>query len=156
MDERDSSTPDEDCWHSTYGNLCKWHQAPFPIFGRGLGTRLYRNRQLIGCGWSSRVCYGITWLIEGVELIMARRREDIFEACSEGRKDLVVRIISAGTNPREVRSCDHWGETLLHTACRYVNTWTINIVLVVLLWYNNSITHFPSDNDVIISLVVTN
>ena len=33
MDERDSSTPNEDSWHSTYGNLCKKHQAPFPIFG---------------------------------------------------------------------------------------------------------------------------
>ena len=51
---------------------------------------------------------------------MAHRREDdIFRACVEGEKDL-VRIISAGTNPRLVRSRDHLEETLLHTACRYV------------------------------------
>ena len=37
MDERDSSTPNEDCWYSTYGNFCKWHQAPFPIFWVGPG-----------------------------------------------------------------------------------------------------------------------
>ena len=37
MDECDSSTLNEDCWHSTYRNFCKWHQAPFPIFGWGLG-----------------------------------------------------------------------------------------------------------------------
>ena len=40
MDERDSSTPNKDCWHSTYGNFCKCDQALSPIFGRGLGTRL--------------------------------------------------------------------------------------------------------------------
>ena len=49
-----------------------------------------------------------------------RTREDIFKACWRGDKDLVVRIISAGTNPRQVRNPGHWGETLLHTACRYV------------------------------------
>ena len=27
MDKHDFSTPNEDCWHSTYGNICKWHQA---------------------------------------------------------------------------------------------------------------------------------
>ena len=51
---------------------------------------------------------------------MAHRREDdIFMACRRGDKDLVVRIISAGTDPRQARDPD-WGETLLHTACRYV------------------------------------
>ena len=53
---------------------------------------------------------------------MARRREDIFRACSEGDKDAVSRIISAGTDPRQVRNPHHYyrGETLLHTASRYV------------------------------------
>ena len=41
MDEHDSSTPNEDCWHTTYGNFCKCDQALSPIFGRGLGTRLF-------------------------------------------------------------------------------------------------------------------
>ena len=49
-----------------------------------------------------------------------RTREDIFKACWRGDKDLVVRIISAGIDPRQVRNPGHWGETLLHTACRYV------------------------------------
>ena len=40
MDERDSSTPNEDCWHSTYGNFCKCDQALSPISGRGQGMRL--------------------------------------------------------------------------------------------------------------------
>ena len=53
---------------------------------------------------------------------MARRHQDIFEACSRGDKDAVSRIISAGTDPRQVRNPDFWasGETLLHTASRYV------------------------------------
>ena len=51
---------------------------------------------------------------------MARRREDIFKACSRGDKDAVSRIISAGTDPRQVRSPDYFGETLLHNASRYV------------------------------------
>ena len=37
MDEHDSSTPNKDCWHSTYRNFCKWHQAPFPILWVGPG-----------------------------------------------------------------------------------------------------------------------
>ena len=45
MDERDSSTPNEDCWHSTYENFCKCDQALFPIFGQGLGTRLASSRR---------------------------------------------------------------------------------------------------------------
>ena len=71
---------------------------------------------------------------------MARRHQDIFQACSRGDKDALSRIISAGTDPRQV---NYYGETLLHTASRYVmlcvfthlvyKTWTINIVLVVLL-----------------------
>ena len=51
---------------------------------------------------------------------MARRHQDIFEACSRGDKDAVSRIISAGTDPRQVRDTDYFGETLLHTAIRYV------------------------------------
>ena len=51
---------------------------------------------------------------------MARRHQDIFEACSRGDKDAVSRIISAGTDPRQVRNPDLFGETLLHTASRYV------------------------------------
>ena len=53
---------------------------------------------------------------------MARRREDIFEACRRGDKDTVSRIISAGIDPRQVRNPDFWarGEKLLHTASRYV------------------------------------
>ena len=51
---------------------------------------------------------------------MARRREDIFRACSEGDKDAVSRIISAGIDPRQVRSPGYLEETLLHTASRYV------------------------------------
>ena len=53
---------------------------------------------------------------------MARRREDIFKACSRGDKDAVSRIISAGIDPRQVRDPDpYWyGATLLHTASRYV------------------------------------
>ena len=52
---------------------------------------------------------------------MARRREDeIFKAYIRGDKDLVVRIISTGTDPRQVRNRDWCEETLLHTACRFV------------------------------------
>ena len=53
---------------------------------------------------------------------MARRREDIFQACSRGDKDAVSRIISAGIDPRQVRNPYYlWRkETLLHTASRYV------------------------------------
>ena len=51
---------------------------------------------------------------------MARRHQDIIEACSRGDKDAVSRIISAGTDPRQVRDPDWFGETLLHTASRYV------------------------------------
>ena len=52
---------------------------------------------------------------------MAHRREDdIFRACVEGDDHLVVRIISAGTDPRLVRNRHYLKETLLHTACRYV------------------------------------
>ena len=52
---------------------------------------------------------------------MARRREDrIFDACSAGDKEVVVRMISAGTDPRQVRNPNFYEETLLHTACRYV------------------------------------
>ena len=51
---------------------------------------------------------------------MAHRRQDIFEACSTGDKDAVSRIISAGTDPRQVRNPDYLEETLLHTASRYV------------------------------------
>ena len=51
---------------------------------------------------------------------MARRREDMFRACSEGGKDAVYRIISAGIDPRQVRNPDVYEETLLHTASRYV------------------------------------
>ena len=51
---------------------------------------------------------------------MARPREDIFRACSEGDKDAVSRIISAGIDPRQVRDPYVYGETLLHTASRYV------------------------------------
>ena len=53
-------------------------------------------------------------------LRMARRREDnIFDACSRCEKE-VVRMISAGTDPRQVRNHNFLGETLLHTACWYV------------------------------------
>ena len=45
-DEHDSSTLNEDCWHSTCGNICPCDQALFPNFGRGLGRRL---RTCIGC-----------------------------------------------------------------------------------------------------------
>ena len=52
---------------------------------------------------------------------MARRREDdIFDACSRGEKEVVVRMISAGTDPRQLRNPNLCEETLLHTACRYV------------------------------------
>ena len=51
---------------------------------------------------------------------MARRLQDIFQACSRGDKDAVSRIISAGTDPRQVRNPDWYGATLLHTASRYV------------------------------------
>ena len=51
---------------------------------------------------------------------MARRHRDIFRACRSGDKDAVSRIISAGTDPRQVRNPDYYGETLLHTASRYV------------------------------------
>ena len=37
MDEHDSSTQNEDCWHSTYWNFCKWHKAPFQIVWVGPG-----------------------------------------------------------------------------------------------------------------------
>ena len=53
---------------------------------------------------------------------MARLHQDIFQACSRGDKDAVSRIISAGTDPRQVRNPD-WlasGEMLLHNASRYV------------------------------------
>ena len=40
MDECDSSTQNEDCWQSTYGNFRRCDQALSPIFGRGLGMRL--------------------------------------------------------------------------------------------------------------------
>ena len=49
---------------------------------------------------------------------MARRHQDIYEACSRGDKDAVSRIISAGTDPRHVRN--YFGETLLHIASGYV------------------------------------
>ena len=39
QDERDFSTPDEDCWHSTYGNFCKGHQALSLIFWVGPGDK---------------------------------------------------------------------------------------------------------------------
>ena len=51
---------------------------------------------------------------------MARRHQDIFQACSRGDKDAVSRIISAGTDPRQVRDPVCYGATLLHTASRYV------------------------------------
>ena len=52
---------------------------------------------------------------------MARRREDdIFDACSRGEKEVVVRMISAGTDPRQVRNPNLYEDTLLHAACRYV------------------------------------
>ena len=51
---------------------------------------------------------------------MARRRENIFRACSEGNKDAVSRVISAGIDPRQVRNPNVYEETLLHTASRYV------------------------------------
>ena len=37
------------CWLGTYGNFCKWHQAPFPIFERGLGTRLPTTLVMCWC-----------------------------------------------------------------------------------------------------------
>ena len=37
MDERDSSTPNKDCWHSKYGNSCEYTKAPFPIVWVGTG-----------------------------------------------------------------------------------------------------------------------
>ena len=51
---------------------------------------------------------------------MARRHQDIFQACSRGDKDAVSCIISAGTDPRQVRNPNRFGETLLHNASRYV------------------------------------
>ena len=51
---------------------------------------------------------------------MARRHQDIFQACRRGDKDAVSRIISAGTDPRQVRDPDNFEETLLHTASWYV------------------------------------
>ena len=51
---------------------------------------------------------------------MARHHQDIFDACSRGDKDAVSRIISAGIDPRQVRSPDIFQETLLHTASGYV------------------------------------
>ena len=51
---------------------------------------------------------------------MARRHQDIIQACSRGDIDAVSRIISAGTDPRQVRNPDFYRETLLHTASRYV------------------------------------
>ena len=51
---------------------------------------------------------------------MARRHQDIFQACSRGDKNAVSRIISAGIDPRQVRSPDYLEETLLHTASWYV------------------------------------
>ena len=38
--KRDSSTPNENCWHSTYGNFCKCDQALFPFWGGAIGTKL--------------------------------------------------------------------------------------------------------------------
>lgn len=73
---------------------------------------------------------------------MAHRHKNLFDACFEGDKNLVVHIISAGTDPRQVRNPYYFEETLLHTACRYVvhvNSPRLqdvninNIVLVVLL-----------------------
>ena len=40
MDKRDSSTPNEDCWHSSNGNFHKCNQDPSQFLGRGPGTRL--------------------------------------------------------------------------------------------------------------------
>ena len=51
---------------------------------------------------------------------MACRHQDIFKACSRGDKDAVSCIISAGTDPRQVRNPDFYWETLLHNASRYV------------------------------------
>jgi len=48
MDERDSSTLNKDCWHSKYGNFCKFDQAPSQFFGWGLGTRL---QLILDCTW---------------------------------------------------------------------------------------------------------
>ena len=40
MDERDSSTLNEDYWHSTYKNFCKCDQALFPFLGGAWGRGL--------------------------------------------------------------------------------------------------------------------
>ena len=37
MLKRDSSTPNEDCWHSTYGNLCKYTRPHSQFLGRAWG-----------------------------------------------------------------------------------------------------------------------
>ena len=39
MDECDSSTPDKDCWHSTYGSFCKGDQTLSPIYWVGPGDK---------------------------------------------------------------------------------------------------------------------
>ena len=46
MDERDSSTPNEDFWHNTYEDFCKWHQAPFPIYWVGPGDEASVTKQV--------------------------------------------------------------------------------------------------------------
>ena len=64
MNERDSSTLNEDCWHSTYGNFCKRHQAPSWFFGLGLGTK-----QGLDCGLD---CWtGLMDWIAGLNLFLS-------------------------------------------------------------------------------------
>ena len=41
------------CWLGTYGNTCKWHQAPFPIFWVGPGDEASTSLQEAGI-WKSR------------------------------------------------------------------------------------------------------
>ena len=76
--------------------------------------------QLIGCGrgWAAYLWHHMT--DRGHAKMALLSEAEIFDACKGGDQDRVVRIISQGTDPRQVRNHDFLEETLLHTACRYV------------------------------------
>ena len=51
MDERDSTTPNKDCWHSTYGNFLQVWPGPLPNFWAGPGDKAsYLQAFSIFCG----------------------------------------------------------------------------------------------------------
>ena len=136
MDERGSSTPNEDCWDRTHGNFCKCDQALFPFLGGAWGhvvTPVLVDICLV-CRWCENLTMGVGKYCLGrapnSNVLYTIVRTDGTRRC---RCQVVLFV--------QYKTTVLWRVSLNYRACEeYVlSNFELYLVLLLLSWWANLI-----------------